>query len=277
MKYLVFRFDVDTHKCVRDGMPNLLNLAKKHNVSFTFFVNFGQSIHLQSFFLQKFKKQKTSEPEHTNLSALTKLGFVDYLVAAIINPVIGQMGKQVIQRAVMEGHEVGLHGGKNHELWNQQALGWGKKVIKKNIEWGITQMNAIVPSYKMVGFAAPHWKGNDKIYSVLKHLGFGYVSDIHTDKPVQVITKKGPLPNIPVSIGGEPGGVGYLEWCRAKKYTDKEILTDFEKKLQKRNKFAIIYDHPYYSGVKEIKTLSKMIQLGKRMGYTIVTESTLIK
>ena len=44
---MVFRFDIDTHKCIRDGVPNLLELFDKYNVPFGFFLNTGKSISLK--------------------------------------------------------------------------------------------------------------------------------------------------------------------------------------------------------------------------------------
>lgn len=44
MKRLVFRFDIDTHKCIRDGVPKLLDIAKEYNLGFSFFLNTGKSI-----------------------------------------------------------------------------------------------------------------------------------------------------------------------------------------------------------------------------------------
>ena len=41
---LVCRFDIDTHKCIRDGVPNLLEISEERNVRFTFFLNAGRAI-----------------------------------------------------------------------------------------------------------------------------------------------------------------------------------------------------------------------------------------
>lgn len=43
-KRFVFRFDIDTHKCIRDGVPNLLAIFKEYNVPCTFFLNTGKSV-----------------------------------------------------------------------------------------------------------------------------------------------------------------------------------------------------------------------------------------
>ena len=41
-KKVAFRFDVDTLKCIKYGVPKLVNISEKNNVSFTFFMNFGK-------------------------------------------------------------------------------------------------------------------------------------------------------------------------------------------------------------------------------------------
>lgn len=267
MKYLTLRFDVDSHKCIKEGVPRLLKLAEETDVKFTFFVCVGRAIDQMSFLSNKFKE---SGEKHDNLSAFTKLGFKDYLVAAIMNPNIGVVGEGVIRECIQKGFEVGLHGGANHELWNRQIDAWSKRKIESEIKWGIDVITSIEPSYKVKSFAGPHWKGNKKVYDVLKKHSFDYVSDVHTDEPVEKISNGGELPNVPVNISGEPGGVGYLEWCRARGYSDRKILSDFSEKLKARKKFAILHDHPYYSGVKEIPLLRKMIKTAKCLNYKIV-------
>lgn len=72
-------------------------------------------------------------------------------------------------------------------------------------------------------------------------------------------------------------GVGYIEWCRAKKMSDVQILGDFSKQLSKRRKFATMYDHPYYAGVSEIDLLEKMIVLAKQKNFKIVPLGKLFK
>lgn len=276
MKYLNFRFDVDTHKCIQEGVPNLLALAKKHKVHFTYFINLGRSV--DQFSVLKAKLGIHSDHEtYDNLSALEKLGVKDYLIAALLNPKIESVGSSIIKRAFRAGEEIGLHGGRNHERWNQEALTWNSEKIQSEIEWGLKKFSNIHPSAQITGFASPHWKGNRSIYKVLKRKEFTFVSDIHTNKPVQKIENIEGLKNVPVNIAGEPGGVGYLEWCRAKGFSDSELLFDFKKKLKKRPLFATVYDHPYYSGVKELDMLSQMIEIGKSEGYKVVSLSTISK
>ena len=52
-KKVAFRFDVDTLKCIKYGVPKLVNISEKNNVSFTFFMNFGKSIDRKEAFKNK--------------------------------------------------------------------------------------------------------------------------------------------------------------------------------------------------------------------------------
>jgi hypothetical protein len=50
MKYFCFRFDVDTPKCIKKGVPNLISLSKKLDVPFTFFIKTQQSKLIDGFY-----------------------------------------------------------------------------------------------------------------------------------------------------------------------------------------------------------------------------------
>lgn len=269
MKYLCFRFDVDTHKCIRDGVPNLLKLAKQLDVKFTFFINVGQAVDWFQFL--KNTTDKSSRSNIKCLSAITKLGLKDYLIISLFNPIIGINFAEKIKSISQQKHEIGLHGGKNHQTWFNNAKSWSTAKITEEIFWARNTLNNINPREQLIGFASPGWNGSDKINGILHKLGFLYVSDTHTDKPFEKIVRSKGLSKIPTNIAGEPGGVGYLEYCRALKMSDSQILLDFKEKLDTRKKLAVVYDHPYYTGTKEIILLKKMIRLAKDMRISIIT------
>lgn len=267
MKYLSFRFDVDTHKCLRDGVPNLLKLAKQHGVKFTFFINVGQAVNRLDFF--KGKLRGTQKKGITSLSPITKLGIKDYLIISLFNPYIGSSYPEKVKMIAKYGHEIGLHGGTNHQTWLENAKKWQPERIEKELLFGIKFLKNL-NNKDVIGFASPGWNGSAKINRILKKLGFLYVADTHTDKIYEKITVTKNLKEIPTNITGEPGGVGYLEHCRAKKMDDEQILGDFKKKLVERKKLAVLYDHPYFAGTKEIALLGRMIKLAKEMSFNII-------
>ena len=268
MKYLCFRFDVDTHKCLRDGVPNLLQLAQYHKVKFTFFLNVGQAVDRLHFIQNTLKKKQ--ETDVKSLSPLTKLGIKDYVFLSFINPLIGEGCAENIKKISKSGHEIGLHGGRNHQSWSMDAQNWPSRKIEHELKWGIGVLMKI-DNKKPIGFASPGWNGSVKINRILHKLGFRYVSDVHSDQALEKITFSEGIIQIPTNIAGEPGGVGYLEYCRAIRMNDSQILEDFKKKLTERKRLAVIYDHPFYSGVRELNLLGEMIKLAKDMNIRIVT------
>lgn len=116
-KRLAFRFDIDTHKCIRDGVPALLDLARQEEVSYTFFLNCGRSISvLHSLSTVVRRPNCVNEEEVQMMSAIQKLGKRDYIIAATVNPIISNY-RGVVREIVQSGSELGLHGGRNHARW----------------------------------------------------------------------------------------------------------------------------------------------------------------
>ncbi len=268
MKYFCFRFDVDTHKCLRDGVPNLLKLADELNVKFTFFINFGQAIDHISFIKNKIRRSKDTNIK--TISAFKKLGLKNSLQVVLFNPFIGKSYPNILRKILKSGNEIGLHGGKNHEAWLRHAKKWPVERTIDELHWGYKQLKNTIKKERIFGFASPGFNGSDDINKILSQLGFSYVSDTYSNKPIEKISSNYNFKNIPTNITGD-GGSGYIEHCRASGMNDTEILSDFKKKLQARNKLAIVYDHPYYAGTKSLNLVKEMIGEVKKMGYNIVT------
>jgi peptidoglycan/xylan/chitin deacetylase (PgdA/CDA1 family) len=274
MKYFCLRFDVETHKCLRDGVPKLLDLAKKFDVKFTFFVNFGQAVNRIAFLNSRLKQTNLNEK---TLSAWKKLGWRDYLYISLFNPIIGDKELESIKALQKSGHEIGLHGGKNHESWFRFSKIWTSKRIKEEISWSMNQLQRTGGKDFCQGFASPGWSGSEKIYKILPEFGFTYTADIHTNEVFEKVQKIHGIKNVPTNITGEPGGVGYIEHCRACHMSNSEIMNDFRSKLIRRKRLAVTYDHPYYAGIYEIELLENMLSLVKKMGYKIVTMKEIAK
>jgi peptidoglycan/xylan/chitin deacetylase (PgdA/CDA1 family) len=277
MKYICFRFDVDTHKCLRDGVPNLIKLANVYDIKCTFFINTGKSVDRVGFIRNLLLSKSKSNETVYSLSALKKLGLRDYLYIVLSNPVIAQSYPHVIESLFRNGHEIGLHGGHNHQTWQDEAVRWHRDRIAREIHWGIEQIKKINSKITLHGFASPAWVSSEIVNDCLRENRFRYVADEHTGSPFQKIKKEKSLKIITTNITGEPGGVGYIEHCRALQMTDEEILKDFTRKLTARKKIAIVYDHPYYVGVQELPLLEKLIKKALSMKYTFVTMNSLAK
>jgi peptidoglycan/xylan/chitin deacetylase (PgdA/CDA1 family) len=277
MKYFCFRFDVDTPKCIKKGVPNLISLSKKLDVPFTFFINMGRGTSRWSFIKKIIPFGSKSIPHTTlKLSNLKKLGLWDYFIMALFNPQVGNSHPHIIKSLKKAGHEVGLHGGSNHGEWQNESHSWGNQKFFKEIIPALNSLTKFLGE-RPLGFSSPGWCGSNDLNTILESLDFYYVADAHGEnlKTITYAQNASNLLQIPTNILGN-GGVAYLENLRAKKMDDQAILNDFSSKLEKRT-FAVLYDHPYYAGIQELPMLKMMIDIVKSKGFQIVTLKTLVE
>src|SRR3989344_2925724 len=275
MKYFCFRFDVDTHKCLSKGVPNILQLGKEVDAKFTFFINMGKAVSYTDYLIKLLNKNNKLGKK-IKLSNLNKLGLYDFLIAAIVNP-SGTSYSGVIKLAHNLGHEIGLHGGLNHSKWQNHASSWSRKRLLKEIEFGLKELKKI--SIIPVGFSSPDWNGSKELYRVLQELGFQYVADFHENEKQDDLIRNESLNlvDVPTNIINEPFGVGYVEHLRARGFDKTDILKNFSEKLDKKNKLAIVYDHPCYVGTKEIEIVKEIVLIARSKGFKIVTINEVVK
>lgn len=281
-KLLAFRFDVDSHRCIRTGVPNLLELGRETESRFTFFVNMGRAIDriaaVTALFRGRGSKAEFASQSHS-LSARQKLGLRQYLVAALLNPRVGAGSPGVIRRILREGHEVGLHGGRNHATWQASTDDWDEQRFREEVAAGRRQLlRAAAPvGIDLRGFASPGWQGPPRLWPILTENGFEYVADVrgrHLD-PDQASPPSG-LWRVPTHLVGEPRGVAYLEYHEAAGRTDDDLLADFECALREDRQCLVLYDHPYYAGIQKLELLGRMIEAGRRAGYRVGTLSQVL-
>lgn len=267
MPAVCFRFDIDTHKCIRDGVPNLLEVSRTYQVPFTFFLNVGRAVDV--FGTIKNKKASRAARASVQLPAKQKLGLRDCLLAASINPQIG-FYRQQISALLNSTCEVGLHGGRNHATWGYNAPLWNKDRIRSELNYAIGQLQKINKEFHPQGFASPCWETPSGLTSVLQEMGFTYYADFHlygTDDLVQ--QQNSMLPLVGVNLLGEPGGVAFWEHCRAKHMTSEEIEAAFMDFVSK-HKVTVVYDLPYYAGTREIGLIKRIIENLLHKGCNII-------
>ena len=275
MKRIAFRFDIDTHKCIRDGVPRLLNISRRYDVPFTFFLNMGKSVSFVDSLKECIfrKKVYSNEGSPQVMTAMQKLGKIDYVIAALVNPNISSY-KMQIKQLLVSGCEVGIHGGRNHAVWGKHSTQWNREKIREELLWALDRLKKIDPDYKPRGFASPEWNSPCILPEILKELGFSYYGDFRCfeQKPVKI---DGILPMIGVNLLGEPGGVAFFENCRVRSMTDDEIVhTVFD--LFDKLETVVLYDHPYYAGVNETRCICRLIETAKKKGIQVCSLEELL-
>lgn len=260
---ICFRFDVDTPKCLREGMPNLLSLAREMDVPFTFFVNPGRAIARRDLFARK--KKSTSRENITKLSVRDKQSIFNVLELLVRNPEIVAIDKQkIIAQAIAQGHEIGLHGGHNHALWQHGAHTWGYEKIMEEIEFGMSALHK-AGAKNITSFASPGWNSPASLVDIIPNKGIKLLADTH-GATCDLLSRHLPsnLHSVNTNILGEPGGVGYIEHMAAMGRSNPEILEDFESRLNHPGPTNVVYDHPGYSGTQKLSLLKEMIRIAKK-------------
>ena len=280
---VAFRFDIDTHKCMRSGVPSLLELANKYEVRFTFYANLGRAVSRQDQVMERLHLG-ASEPSDTNaqvssLTAFRKLGLQDYLIAGLLNPSLGRYGA-MLRHLADSNHELGLHGGRNHEQWSRHSGTWDLSKVRMEIQWSLARLRGWVPKFMPYGFSSPSWTHPPGLTTVLADLGFRYCADLHGSITSEVAL--GPtdsrilLPR--TDIAGEPGGVGILEASTRRGLNPEDSVQAIAEAIcQSKQDVAIAYDHPYFAGVEALPLLERLIEvlIRRRIDFVTVAQAIL--
>jgi peptidoglycan/xylan/chitin deacetylase (PgdA/CDA1 family) len=261
-KLFSVRFDVDTHRCVREGMPALSDLGERLGVRFTFFVNMGRAVSRVSMLRRRAPVRMAAK-----LSALDKLGWRGYLVAAGLNPRVGTGSAGIIAAAHDAGHEIGLHGGRNHAVWQHGAGSWTAERLAAEIDAVLPDLARLLGDTVPAGFASPGWVTHPRLPGLLAERGFAYVADLHGPGDDET---GGALPMVRTRLTGEPGGIAYLEHLRATGLDDAELERRFVRDLERAGSHVVVYDHPYFAGIRELRAVVRMVEIAMAHGYEIV-------
>ena len=113
----------------------------------------------------------SAAPDAAKYSARTKLGWRGYLEAAILNPKVGGAAHDVIRQAHGAGHEIGLHGGRNHAVWQHEAGGWDRARLEAEVDAVLPTLARLLDDDGPLGFASPGWTTSALLPSVLDGAG----------------------------------------------------------------------------------------------------------
>ena len=270
MKQFSFRFDVDTHRCAERGLPALLELAFEYKVPFTFFVNPGRSVNRLDF-ARQWAQEKTREPNTQSLSALRKLGLRDYARVSLLNPRITNYASS-LRQIDLNQHEVGLHGGSNHQNWARHASEWSRKTLSDEVDWGKKELMEVYPNLRIDGFASPGFTSPKILDEILYERGFKYSADLNTSNardtnPMDSGNLRYPL----TSLFGSTAGIATVEHFTAIGMSRKDIVAKIVKQIVLVDDSLVIYDHPYFAGIEALNVFRDLLDQIMSLGIEIVT------
>ncbi len=268
MKFCCFRFDADTHVCVSVGIPRLVELGDRLGAKFTFFINMGRAFDPGTT-LFKAARRWLTPGGRGSLSVTRKLGPWHALKAAMLNPRAGSSDPTALRSAARSGHEIGLHGGRNHARWERSAHLWTEARLRREIQWGLNQMNRCqLP--RPISFASPAWNSPPSLPLVLRSLDFQTLADLYNPFQEEVASLEGLLV-FPTNVHPDAGSAGYLETMRLDSRPTREIIAHFRRQLRAKAELAVVYDHPFFAGVHALEQVKAMVEAALDEGFQVAT------
>ena len=262
-KPFVLRVDIDTVSCVK-SLPSLLTLADALNIKLTIFATLGRTISRKQLFsrlAQRETELKTRTRSH-KLSAFQKLGFMGFIETTFINPDIFSRLVPILKSAQRSGHEVGLHGGLNHGLWQHLAPQMDNHEIEAILLPAIERFESNFGP--LHSFTSPGFSINPFAYSLLEQTDCRYVSDSIDPYGVPRRASKARLFDLPVTLCGE-NRVDFLEQQYAR---CEDPLNDSRPKTSSDRPYEMYYTHPCFAANQGRQYFVKLIKDLSRNGKT---------
>ena len=202
IKSLIVRFDIDTHKCLKKGVPRLLPVLESLGIKAVFFVTMGRQISLKEIVINSAGKRRVNFSTYEKvrkISILKKLGILETLRVLLFNPLIGQKNIPLLHEILNAGHELGLHGGMNHALWQRRASFMSYEEIEKHC---MPALSIFKKEFgQPFGFASPGFVTSEVIVEWLVHNKFKYHVDSYGREATPVLNKS--IAVFPVNVLGE--------------------------------------------------------------------------
>lgn len=266
---ICFRFDIDTAKCLQEGVPALCRLSTSFGVPFTFYFNPGRAVSWASLM----NRRHGSALSAPKLKPLRKLGVREWLRTSLLNPELRRLtGVSELLTAAESGHEIGLHGGRNHAQWQLNAQSWSREHLESEINWGMNAFRRLhLP--RPVSFSSPGWNGPLALPEVLAGIGIHAVADRRSpDGHAVQRSENGPVALISTQFAGEPGGVGFVENAVADGNSVAETVRNFLTQLRRIDApSCVLYDHPCFAGGEGHDYLRALVEACQSEGVELTT------
>jgi len=170
---LALKVDVDTLRGTREGVPNLVELFRKHGVLATFLFSLGPD-HTGRAIKRVFRPGFVGKVQRT--SVVKHYGVRTLLYGTLLpGPDIGRRAGDVMRAVRDTGHETGIH--------CYDHVRWQDGVADADFAWTERQMTLACDRYSDIFKEAPRvhgaagWQMNAHALRLTQRLGFDYCSD----------------------------------------------------------------------------------------------------
>ncbi len=272
---LGLRFDADSIRCWEEGVPNLLNMASAVGARFTLFVNMGVSFNWKHQLIHWFGRTRQAgeaggvATTRCAIPTLKKLGLPAALRTMVFNPQLGEKYRNAIAGVASEGHELGLHGGMDHVIWQRHLTTIDDETLLGLLRPAFARFSDRYES--PAGFASPGFVFDDRVLKLLDQFGFLYASDMSGGEPFRPVTSDGSRLDhyqVPVTVTGSEN-VPLIETLLCRGWREDAIVKEVIRQVR-MTAWPVIYGHPYVEGVhatilgealKELKSDYRIVPL----------------
>ncbi len=267
MPLLALKIDVNTYRGTLQGVPQLVDMLRRHGAAATFLFSLGRD-HSGRAISRAFRPGVAKQAFRTSL--LSHYGLKTLLYGTLLpGPDIGR-GCADIMRGVRDaGHEVGVHGW-DHAQWLTDADAAG-------IAWTERQMRQACNQFSNVFQTAPAthgaagWQMNRHALRMTQRLGFSYASDCRGTHPFMPVWNAEVVqcPQIPTTLPAldELIGTGTITADNV----DGHLL-DMTRKLPDSSRFAghVFTLRAEHEGMKLAPAFDRLLSGWKQQGYELV-------
>lgn len=195
---LALKVDVDTLRGTREGVPNLVEILRKHGVTATFLFSLGPD-HTGRAIKRIFRPGFFGKVRRT--SVLKHYGIRTLLYGTLLpGPDIGKRAADVMLGARDAGHETGIH------CWDH--IRWQDGVGDADEKWTFDEMQLACARYTDIFMSPPTthgaagWQMNRHAMRMTQRLGFDYCSDGRGTHPHLPVWNAEPIrcPQFPTTL-----------------------------------------------------------------------------
>jgi peptidoglycan/xylan/chitin deacetylase (PgdA/CDA1 family) len=267
-----FRWDVDHHACVTDGLPLVRQVCRDLRVPNTFFVNMGRSTNLAEW-LKGASRTRQKLTDRESVSLAEKAGWARVLAETVRARPVGLSFVRDLAALQDDGHELGLHGGMDHVRWSRRFDVLPESVLEADVGESLGHFRRHFGEPH--GFSSPGFRADRRTAALVERLGFAYDGDRigGAPGPAEVDGTAFRHWTVPVTICG-PRTIPFLEWHGARGTPEDRVMAELDRALD-RGGIAVLYGHPCYEGVR-VDLLRRVFEKVLARGFRFVTHREIV-
>ncbi len=179
MTFLALKIDIDTLRGTREGVPNLVEMLRRHGVGATFLFSLGPD-HTGRAIRRAFRPGFMGKVQRT--SVVRHYGMRTLLYGTLLpGPDIGTRAGDVMRHVRDEGFETGVHSW-DHTKWQDGVANAGLAWTRRQMQLACERYSEIFQEPPRVHGAAG-WQMNVHALRLTQTMGFDYCSDGRGSSP----------------------------------------------------------------------------------------------